>query len=135
MYLKRVRTQLQQVTFYSIILALYTDMKALQILSQIVPILISVGSQADAENYYIEPTEPSISDSSCVGISKPCYTLSYYSQFNNFTSGTTFIFLPGNHKLLGKTLNLTDISNVTLKGQQSVNISSTSYTAIICKKY
>ena len=111
-------------------LALLTVMKALV---QIVLILISVSSQADAENYYVEPTESSTVGSSCVGTSEPCHTLSYYTQFNNFTSGATFLFLPGNHILLRGTLNLTNISNVTLKGRPSANINSRSNNIILCK--
>ena len=63
-------------------------------------------------------------NSSCPDL--PCLTLYQYTEQNNFTSDITLEFLPGNHSLHQAKLNLTNISNVTLKGEQknltSVNI-------------
>ena len=44
---------------------------------------------------------------------QPCLTLDQYAELNDFTSGTALQFLPGNHSLK-LTLNLTEISNITL---------------------
>ena len=65
---------------------------------------------------------------------QPCLTLDQYTELNNFTSGATLLFLPGNHSL-ELTLNLTEISNITLtrRGNNStVNIICTNVGMIQC---
>ena len=83
-------------------------------------------------------TTPDISyvrttDSDCPH--QPCLTLHQYTQTNNVTSGTTLQFLPGNHTLQESVLNLTSISNITLRGGEinsGVNIICTNVVTIQC---
>ena len=65
--------------------------------------------------YYVRTTAGSPSD--CPH--QPCLTLHQYTQTSNFTTGTTLLFLPGNHTLQDSILNLTSVSNVTLRGAES----------------
>ena len=86
-------------------------------------------SDTSSRVYYVQPTDSSTIASSCKNVSKPCHTLSCYARFHYFNSGTTLIFLPGNHSLSGDTLVLRYISNITLSGINAVgevNIISTS---------
>jgi predicted outer membrane repeat protein len=56
------------------------------------------------------------------------------SQTNNISSGTTLLFLPGNHSLvLSSALNLTSVSNVTLKGEADANIICTNEITMLCQ--
>ena len=61
--------------------------------------------------YYVKPNVPS----SCHG--QPCLTLDQYTQqkATYFTTGSTFLFLPGNHTLQ-TTIILTNISDLVLRG-------------------
>ena len=43
------------------------------------------------------------------------------------------VFLPGNHSLSESTLTLTNVSNITLKGEQLVIITCTNITTIQCE--
>ena len=73
------------------------------------------------------PSSPSDPD-------QPCLTLDQYAELNDFTSGTTLQFLPGNHSL-ELTLNLTEISSITLTRRYSnstVNIICTNVGMIRC---
>ena len=66
---------------------------------------------------------------------QPCLTLDQYTELNNFSSGTTLEFMPGNHSL-ELTLHLTEISNITLTRRDSnstVNIICTNVGTIQCK--
>ncbi len=62
---------------------------------------------------------------------QPCLTLDKYLESSHiyFTSGSTFVFLPGNHSLQSS-INLRRLSNITLKG-----IEDESSTTIICKSH
>ena len=80
---------------------------------------------------YVRPAD-SLS-STCPG--QPCLTLCQYAQRNNFTSGTILLFMPGNHSL-EITLNLTEISNITLRkkdGNSTANIICTNAGTIDCE--
>ena len=61
---------------------------------------------------YVKPDNPS--SLSCPG--QPCLTLDQYTQqaATYFTTGSTFLFLPGNHTLQ-TTINLTNISDLKFK--------------------
>ena len=66
--------------------------------------------------------------------SQPCLTLGQYVKESSryFTSGSTFIFLPGNHSL-ETTVHLTDISNMTLRGtENNINILYMNEVTIRC---
>ena len=67
--------------------------------------------------HYVKPDD-SIS-LNCPG--QPCLTLDQYTQqaATYFTTGSTFLFLPGNHTLR-TTINLTDISDVVFRGMGSI---------------
>ena len=78
-------------------------------------------------DYNYPPSSPGETD-------QPCLTLHQFSELNNFSSGTTLQFLPGNHKL-ELTLNLTEISNITLTKREvnsTVNIICTNVGMIQC---
>ena len=76
----------------------------------IVPFLWNTKSSALHERY----VKPDNSSLSCPD--QPCFTLYLYTQqtATYFTTGSTFLFLPGNHTLQ-TTINLTDISNLKFK--------------------
>ena len=73
------------------------------------------GDSTLLEVYYVRITDSSPSDYP----HQPCLTLHQYTQTNNFTNGTTLQFLPGNHTLEESALNLTSVSNVTLRGGEN----------------
>ena len=81
--------------------------------------------------HYVKPDD-SIS-LNCPG--QPCLTLDQYTQqaATYFTTGSTFLFLPGNHTLW-TTINLTDISDVVFRGieEQSSNITTIHGNSILC---
>ena len=85
--------------------------------------------------YYVQPTEQLQNEPNrCEQeINQPCHSLSYYARFRNFTSGSTLVFLPGNHSLSGETLTLLNVSNITLDGRSLANVFSTSNVTIFCK--
>ena len=92
-------------------------------------VVCSVSNSTLPDIYFIRPTD--FPPSSCPN--QPCLTLHQYSQANNFTTGTTLLFLPGNHSLSQTTLKLTRVSNVTLKGETAANIVCTNEVTIQCK--
>ena len=100
-------------------------------------ILLSVllqllGFGVSIPEYYVRTTDSPPSD--CPH--QPCLTLHQYTQTNNFTTGTTLQFLPGNHTLQESLLNLTSISNVTMRRRESnshVNIICTNAVALQCE--
>ncbi len=53
---------------------------------------------------------------SCPG--QPCLTLHQYTLLNNLTSGTTLMFLPGNH-ISELTMRLIDVSKITIRGEDN----------------
>ena len=61
----------------------------------IITLLISFPLYSTQNTYYIKPT----ADTPCPG--EPCHTLSQYGEqyFQNFSSNTTLVFLPGDHNL------------------------------------
>ena len=65
--------------------------------------------------------------------SRPCPSLEQYAEMSNFTKGTIFIFLPGDHDLLRSSLNLVNASNITLKGETSVRIIISNPATIQCQ--
>jgi len=61
-------------------------------------ILLYLSTNIEAEVFYVSPAD---SFESCEDFNEPCYTVSYYAaRAGNFHSGTTLIFLTGNHNLL-----------------------------------
>ena len=94
-------------------------------------ILIALFVAVSADIHYVRMTDSP--PSSCPG--QPCLTLHQYAQSSNFTTGTTFLFLPGNHSLQHLALNLTDVSNITfseLDSDSAVSIISTNMTIVQC---
>ena len=96
-------------------------------------VLLAFGVSYSPEVYYVRPTDSPPSD--CPH--QPCLTLHQYTQTNNFTTGTTLQFLSGNHTLQESVLNLTSVSNVTLKQEfesnSDVNIICTNAVTIRCE--
>ncbi len=83
-----------------------------------------VTSTSTGQVYYIKPE----SMSNCSY--HPCLTLDHVAEETHyFTAGSVFIFLAGNHSF--KTaINLTNISNITLRGEDSGVIISNGITPI-----
>ena len=82
--------------------------------------------------HYVKTAKSSPSD--C--LHQPCLTLHQYTQTNNFTTGTTLQFLPGNHTLQESMLKLTSVHNITLRGGESnpdANIICTNAVTIQCE--
>ena len=80
------------------------------------------GTTGSAHLLYMKPNESAGSGDGWVNCSySPCLTLEQYAKQREtyFTTGSTFVFLPGNHSLQD-TVNLTGIANVTLMGD-SIN--------------
>ena len=88
---------------------LYKMISSTSLLIIIVPFLWSTSALHER---YVKPDNPS--SLSCPG--QPCLTLDQYTQqtATYFTTGSTFLFLPGNHTLQ-TTIKLTDISDVKFK--------------------
>ena len=91
--------------------------------------MLVFGVSTPPEIYYVRTTDSPPSD--CPH--QPCLTLHQYTQTNNFTTGTTLQFLPGNHTLQESVLNLTSVSNITLRGDSDVNIICTNIVTIQCE--
>ena len=92
---------------------------------------LQTSASALANTSYIMPAD---SPSDCPH--QPCLTLYRYTKTNNFTTGTTLLFLPGNHTLQELVLNLSSVSDITLRGGENnsdVNIICTSTVTIKCK--
>ncbi len=83
-----------------------------------------VPSTSTGEVYYVKPE----SMSNCSY--HQCLTLDHYVAEENhyFTAGSVFIFLAGNHSFQ-TTINLTNISNITLRGEDSGVIISNGITS------
>ena len=114
---KSLSTSLQQVTMSA--------------LSLIFLLKLSIISKSLSQsNYYVIPKD--VPFANCPA-DQPCMTLDQYSSLNNFTSGMNLVFLPGNHSLSESTLTLTNVSNITLKGEQLVIITCTNITTIQCE--
>ena len=95
--------------------------------------VLAFGVSTPPEIYYVRATDSPPSD--CPH--QPCLTLHQYTRTKKFTSGTTLQLLPGNHTLQESILNLTSVSNVTLRGAESnlgVNIICTNAVTIRCEK-
>ena len=82
-------------------------------------------STSAQDSHYVKPNN-------CMNCySQPCLSLDQYAEEKDryFTSGSTFLFLVGNHSLKAQ-VNLTSISHITLRGKKndsdSVNIICTS---------
>ena len=85
--------------------------------------------------HYVKPVNSSTL--SCPG--QPCLSLDQYIQqtATYFTTGSTFLFLPGNH-ISTTAINLANISNITLKQRESdypikVNITYSNEVCIVCQ--
>ena len=79
---------------------------------------------------YVKPDNPS--SLSCPG--QPCLTLDQYTQqaATYFTTGSTFLFLSGNHTLQ-TTINLTDIHDLKFKRSEEKGYTiHGNYTKILC---
>ena len=100
--------------------------------TQLLIIIVSfLWSTSALHERYVKPDNPS--SLSCPD-GQPCFTLDQYTKqaATYFTTGSTFLFLPGNHTLQ-TTINLTDIYN--LKFKRSEEKGSTihgNYTSILC---
>ena len=79
--------------------------------------LIILGVTGSMHLYYVNPNELDAEGASVNCSYSPCLTLEQYAQQHEtyFTTGSIFVFLPGNHSLQD-TVNLTGIANVTLMG-------------------
>ena len=80
--------------------------------SLVIIIVSFLWSTSALHERYVKPDNPS--SQSCPG--QPCLTLDQYTQQTAtcFTTGSTFLFLPGNHTL-HTTVNLTNISDLKFK--------------------
>ena len=76
--------------------------------------VIFVLSASSQDIWYVRPNTSS-SHQSCPD-DQPCFTLDQYIEEDNFTAGSTFVFLAGNHTPHHQ-MNLTDIGHVTLRGE------------------
>lgn len=98
-------------------------------------IIIALGLSIAAQPVrYVRPSDPSHQD--CIGY-QPCLTLDQYAEqaASYFTMGATFLFLAGNHGL-EKTLSLTNIAGLTLKGMDNgsnINVVRRNGSFIICE--
>ena len=98
-------------------------------------VILSVWSVSAQQACYVLPNGSS--PLSCPG--SPCLTIDQYTQQQTetyFTTGSTFIFLAGNHSL-ESTLTLTNISDVTLRGEgnaSQVNIVFRENVSIHCDR-
>ena len=101
----------------------------------LLPIVLFIVHGSASHFYYVQPTEPLLNKVNICeqGTDQPCHSLNYYAGFQNFTSGATLAFLPGNHSLSGETLTLLNVSNITLDGQSLANVFSASNVTIFCK--
>ena len=91
--------------------------KFLPLVAQVLALVCSVTSDIR----YVRPADSPLS--SCPG--QPCLTLHEYVEIDNFTNGTTLLFLPGNHTL--QHLYLERISDITLASFNRL------VTKVICK--
>lgn len=82
----------------------------------ILNILVLVLSASTQDIRCVKPNDSSLV--SCRG--QPCLALDQYTQETGeyFTTGSTFVFLAGNHTQLN-TVNLTNISDITLRAQEN----------------
>ena len=83
-------------------------------------IILILASSGSAQG--IRYVRPNSSSQDCPG--EPCLDLHQYviaRATEYFTSGSTFIFLPGNHTLQ-TAANLSSVSNITLKGEQDATV-------------
>ena len=106
----------------------YLEMVGLLLQFMLVQIVACrISEQADTR--YVRPTGSPLS----ICPNHPCLTLQQYSKITNFTTGTemmTLLFLSGNHSLPQATLNLTSVSNITLRGEQVANVVCTNEITI-----
>jgi predicted outer membrane repeat protein len=86
-------------------------------------VLLDLVAKSNSDVLYVHPTNSL--PSSCP--SEPCFTLQQYS-LSNISTGTTLLFLQGNHYLLS-ILNITWVSNITLKADQDP---SEPFPTIVC---
>ncbi len=82
---------------------------------------------------YVKPDNAS--SSSCPD--QPCLTLDLYVEHSHvyFTTGATFVFLPGNHSLKSS-ISLNSVSNITLRGTEhnsSATITCTANYSVTCR--
>ena len=98
-------------------------------LVSIVIVMIILAWRTSADFHYVKPDNYTVP---C----QPCLTLDEYAQqaAKYFTTGSTFLFLPGNHTLW-TTVNLTNVSNVEFKGMGTdVTIIHGNNLSISCSK-
>lgn len=96
----------------------------------LVLILMLVLSVSTKQVCYVKPSNSSLNCSH-----QPCLTLDQYTQQSKsyFTTGTTFLFLPGNHSLQ-TTVKLINVSNITLRGiENDVSNDTANAITILCK--
>lgn len=95
-------------------------------------LMLTSASSASMDTYYVKPNNYS---SNCDN--QPCLTLEQYvnESARYLTTGSTFLFLSGNHSLQTQ-VNLTNISNLTLRGKDNdsnINILCTTKVAFRCE--
>ena len=80
-----------------------------------IPTVSATPLAASGHVYYVKPNE------SYHCPHEPCHTLAYYvaNVTTYFTSNTTMIFLPGNHSLANGTVQIGNITDLTLIGNDS----------------
>ena len=98
-------------------------------------IVLTLGLMISSEHvHYVKPSNTS--NTSC--FHPPCLTLQQYIQWNDtyFTSGSTFVFLAGNHSMQ-TVVYLTNISNIFLRGDSNgsnVNVICRNEASIECNR-
>lgn len=104
-------------------------------MASLVPLLILlvVLSKTSAQNIrYVKP-----SDSNCTcPIDYPCFTLDQYvSDLESyFTTGSTFLFLGGNHSLHSHNgVNLSNVSDITFKNDSNIETAFLNGVTILCE--
>ena len=120
---KRNKSQRVISSFYSPLAISSAEMFFLPIPLLVVANVIAFVSGSHSDIRYVRPAYSP--PSSCPG--QPCLTLHEYVEIDNFTSGTTLQFLPGNHTLQ-QSFTIEHISNITFEAA-----SDNSVTNIISK--
>ena len=90
----------------------------------------SVSNASSQDIFYVKPSElPSLR---CPG--QPCLTLDQYAQrvSEYFTTGSTFLFLAGNHALVSA-VPLVNISDITFRGHENRLSQISCYSGIFLK--
>ena len=104
-------------------------------LPQALVLLLIVFGSSTKQICYVKPNDSSVT---CPGYSEPCLTLDQYTQQTThqcFSTGSTLLFLPGNHTLHSK-VQLENVSDILFSregGKSDVLIAVTDLGAIHCE--